>query len=105
MTDIVLVLTTVPVDFGVSEFATSLVEGGHAACVSVLAPMDSTFRWNGAIESTQERQVLIKTTGRQVDGLEAAVRRMHPYDLPEFLVVPVSGGGEGYLHWISSASV
>lgn len=100
MSDIVLVLTTVPEDFDADQFARTLVEGRHAACVSVLPPMTSTYRWRGVVDAARERQVLIKTAAPQVAALEAAVRSVHPYDVPEFLVLPVTGGAEGYLAWV-----
>jgi periplasmic divalent cation tolerance protein len=100
MTDVVLVLTTVPVDFVFSGFARTLVEQGHAACVSVLGEADSTYRWQGAIEAARERQVLIKTTMDRVSALEAAITALHPYDVPEFLVLPTAGGSEAYLSWV-----
>lgn len=100
MSDFVLVLTTVPEDFDTDRFARTLVDAGHAACVSVLPPMTSTYRWQGAVESARERQVLIKTTTPQVGALEAAVVAGHPYDVPEFLVLPITGGSAAYLDWL-----
>lgn len=100
MTNIVVVLTTVPHDFVVSDFAHALVFEGHAACVSVFPAMTSTYRWEGKIETAREQQVLIKTTADRIDGLEAAVRRLHPYDVPEFLVLPVAGGSDAYVTWV-----
>ena len=100
MSDIVLVLTTLPEDCETDPFARALVEGGHAACVSVLPPMTSTYRWQGAVESARERQVLIKTTTSRVEALQSAILAIHPYDVPEFLVLPVTGGSEAYLAWL-----
>lgn len=100
MSEIVLALTTVPEDLDADRFARTLVESGHAACVSVLPMMTSTYRWQGAVESARERQVVIKTTTPQVGALEAAIRSVHPYDVPEFLVVPVTGGSAAYLAWL-----
>lgn len=100
MTPVVIVLTTVPADFAVADLASTLVSAGHAACVSALPPMESTYRWNGAIEVASERQVIIKTTEDRVAGLTAALTTLHPYDVPELLVLPVAGGGEAYLDWV-----
>lgn len=103
MTDVVLVLTTIPAEADGEDLGRRLVEPGHAACVSVLPPMHSVYRWQGAIESSVERQVLIKTTADRVPALEAAVRAWHPYEVPEFLVLPVADGGAQYLAWVRGA--
>ena len=103
MTPVVIVLTTVPPEFGVAAMASALVAGGHAACVSVLPVMESTYRWQGAIETAAERQVIIKTTEDRVDALKAALAALHPYEVPELLVLPVTGGGEAYLQWIGGS--
>jgi periplasmic divalent cation tolerance protein len=62
--------------------------------------MTSTFRWKGAIEQDREQQLVIKTTSARVPALEARLRALHPYELPEFLVLPVSTGSDAYLQWI-----
>lgn len=104
MENIVLALTTVPEGFDTATLALSLVEAGHAACVSVLPVHVSTYRWQGAIDTAREHQVVIKTTDGRVPALEAAIRAVHPYDVPEFLIVPVTGGGQDYLEWILGAA-
>jgi periplasmic divalent cation tolerance protein len=101
MADVVLILTTVPEDFVMSGLAQTLVRDGHAACVSVLPPMESTYQWKGGVETTRERQVLIKTTADRVAAVEATITAAHPYDVPELLVLPVAGGGASYLAWIA----
>lgn len=103
MTDVVLVLTTFPDDFDAARltaFIEGLVSSGTAACVSVMAPMQSTYRWEGKVEVARERQVVIKTTTDRVAALQSALAAAHPYDLPEFLVVPVTGGSADYLAWV-----
>ncbi len=100
MPEIVLVLTTVPSDFSVSRFARSLIGEHLAMCVSALPPMDSVYRWKDRIEQARERQLLIKTTADKVTALETAVKALHPYDVPEFLVLDVAGGSEAYLAWL-----
>lgn len=105
MTDVVLILTTFPEEFEVSALRAlvhDLVSGGHAACVSVMAPMESTYRWEGVVEVARERQVVIKTTADRVPALQAALTAAHPYDVPECLVVTVTGGGAEYLAWLRS---
>jgi periplasmic divalent cation tolerance protein len=98
--DCVLVLVTIPDDGETAAFAESLISAGVAACVSVLPAMRSTFRWEGKIETESERQVLIKTTSAGVPALWQRVRDLHPYDVPEFLVVPIIDGNEAYLKWV-----
>lgn len=97
----VLVLTTFPADRDASAFAHALVEEKLAACVSLLPPMQSTYRWKGAIEHAEERQVLIKTTAVNVDVLQLRVKALHPYEVPEFLVLAVNAGSPDYLFWLA----
>lgn len=100
--DAVLVLTTVPDDDRADTLARVLVEEHLAACVSVQAPMRSTYRWKGTVESSLERQVVIKTVRALVPALAARLGAWHPYELPEFLVLDVEGG-EAYLRWLRDA--
>ena len=93
-------LTTLPASAESDQFARTLVEERLAACVNVLPRMRSTYRWKNAIEQDDERQVVIKTTADRVDALRARVRELHPYELPEFIVLPVVDGERGYLDWI-----
>src|SRR5262245_56463562 len=97
---VVLILTTVPDEEAGESIARALVEEHLAACVNVLAPMVSIYRWQGAIERAEEWQVLIKTTQDRVPAVEARVRQLHPYELPEFIALPVAIGGADYLAWI-----
>ena len=100
MTDIVLVLTTVPVgDLG-ETIARALVEEHLAACVNVHAPMASFFRWQGAIERDVERQLVIKTTRDRVPADRSRLAGLHSYELPEFVVVSVADGSAAYLDWV-----
>jgi len=100
----VVVLTTLPLGTDAMAFARTLVSERLAACVSVLSPMQSVYQWNGAIEATQECQVLIKTVAERVPDLDARVAALHPYDLPEFLVLPVAEGGARYLAWVQDST-
>ena len=101
MPDLVIVLTTMPDDARADELARTLVEERLAACVNVHGPMMSTYRWKGSVERDAERQLVIKTTRDRVAALEARLRQLHPYDLPEFVVVGVEGGSDAYLRWVS----
>ena len=99
----VVVLITFPADGNVTAFARALVHAGAAACVTVLPEGESVYRWEGAIEQACERQLIVKTTCDMVDLLRRRVGDLHPYDTPEFLVLPVAGGEERYLAWIRRA--
>ena|SRR5436190_22873471 len=100
----VLVLTTVGSRADAQMLASTLVSERLAACVNVLAEMDSTYRWKGAVESQRERQMVIKTTSERVPALRARVHQLHPYEVPEFVVLPVTGGSEAYLSWIREST-
>ncbi len=102
MTDAVLVLTTVPsADAGVA-LAESLLQARVAACVNVLPPMTSVYRWKGGLQHDAECQVIIKTVRPRLDAVRALVRATHPYELPEFVVVPVETGDAAYLAWVAA---
>lgn len=100
LADCVLVMVTIPVDADADAFARGLVGPGLAACVNVLPAMASVYRWEGEIQQEQERQVLIKTTSAAVPALWQRVRDLHPYDVPEFIVLPIIDGNEAYLRWV-----
>jgi periplasmic divalent cation tolerance protein len=100
----VVVLTTLPEDADAVDFGRRLVEERLAACVSVLGPLRSVYRWNNAIEEAREQQVVIKTEADAVEALKARLTALHPYDVPELLVLPVSGGGEAYLAWVRQST-
>jgi periplasmic divalent cation tolerance protein len=97
---VVIVLTTMPDDHRADELARRLVDERLAACVNVCAPMRSTYRWKGGIESDPERQMVIKTSRERLAALEARVRALHPYDLPEFIVLGVEASA-AYGAWVS----
>ena len=97
----VVILTTFPVDRDVEQFAKTLVEERLAACVNILPPMRSIYRWKGAIEDAEERQLLIKTNTDRAHDLETRIKALHPYDVPEFLVISVLDGSRDYLSWVS----
>jgi periplasmic divalent cation tolerance protein len=99
-TDLVIVLTTVADDGAGEELARTLVEERLAACVNLHGAMASVYRWRGQIERDAERQLVIKTTRARVPALEARVKALHAYELPEFLVIPVESGSDAYVAWI-----
>src|SRR2546425_1281134 len=104
MADIVLVLTTVSDDERAESMARALVDEHLAACVNLHAPMTSCYRWKGAVERDPERQLVIKTTKERLPALEARLKELHSYELPEFLVIIVDGGSEEYLDWVREAT-
>ena len=99
----VLVLTTLPLEGDAEAFASQLVEEKLAACVNILPAMRSVYRWKNAVERSDERQVVIKTTKARLAALELRVRQLHPYDVPEFVVLPIDSGSATYLSWISAS--
>lgn len=95
-----LVITTLPDAEAARTLARGIIEARVAACVSQLAPCTSTYRWQGEIETANEVPLLIKTTTDAYARLESLIRAAHPYELPEIIAVPVSGGLPAYLDWI-----
>ena len=99
-----VVLMTLPVDFDSQGFGRTLVEERLAACVNLLAPMESVYRWEGRIEVESERQIIVKTSRDRLAALWDRVREMHPYEVPEFIVLPIADGNEAYLRWIGEST-
>ena len=98
--EVVLVLTTIGADADAAALARTLVDERLAACVNISAPMTSVYRWKGTIEQDREQPLVIKTTGDRLVALETRLRALHPYELPEFLVLSASGGSTAYLDWV-----
>ena len=102
--DCVIVLTTIGLSADWRTFASQLVGERLAACVNILGEMDSVYRWQGQVEIERERQIVIKTTADRVPALQARVQELHDYELPEFIVLPLTGGSPPYLQWIRESS-
>lgn len=100
----VVILTTLPVEADAAAFATALVEARLAACVNLLPAMDSVYRWEGRVQRDTERLLIIKTSRERVDTLWARVRELHPYDVPEYIVLPIVDGNDAYLRWIGEST-
>jgi len=100
----VVVMTTLPADADVEAFAHALVDARLAACVNALPPMRSIYRWEGRIEQDDERLLLVKTSRGQVASLWERVRELHPYDVPEFVVLPIVDGSDAYLRWLTEST-
>lgn len=100
----VIVLTTVPADADGRALGRTLVEERLAACVNLLPPMESVFRWEGQVEEEREQQLVMKTSQARVAALWERLRELHPYEVPEFLVVPVLDGSDAYLRWVGDST-
>ncbi|MFE3577888.1 divalent-cation tolerance protein CutA [Streptomyces vinaceus] len=99
---VLTVLTTVDSAEVAAALARTAVEARLAACAQVNGPVTSVYRWQGALESAQEWQVLFKTTEAAYPALEARLSAGHPYDTPEIIATPVVRGSERYLAWIAA---
>ena len=98
-----LVLTTVPDASVADTIAAKLISDKLAACVSIGAPIRSLYHWQGKTETAVEIPMTIKTSGDSYPALEAAIRALHPYDLPEIIAMPITAGLTPYLDWIASS--
>lgn len=95
-----LVLTNLPDRAAAETLAARLIETRVAACVNVLAPCRSVYRWKGAVQHDEEHPLLIKTSEARYAALEAEIRAAHPYELPEIIAVRIEHGLPAYLSWI-----
>ncbi|MEJ2174290.1 MAG: divalent-cation tolerance protein CutA [bacterium] len=95
-----LVLTNLPDRPAAEKLAAALVGERLAACVNILAPCRSVYRWNGAVQNEEEYPVLAKTTTERYAALEAAIRSNHPYEVPEIIALPIERGLAAYLAWV-----
>jgi periplasmic divalent cation tolerance protein len=100
MEPVLLVLSNLPDRNRALELARALVDEGLAACVNVLSPCTSIYRWKGAVEAAEEVPVLIKTRQSLYPQVEHAIRRLHPYELPEVIALSVTSGLSAYLEWV-----
>ena len=100
----VLVLTTFPADGDAEQFAATLLEERLVACVNILPPMRSIYRWQGKVEKADERQLVIKTSLGRLRALEKRVKELHPYEVPEFLAVMIDKTAKDYLSWLSDST-
>jgi len=100
--DTLLVLTNLPDERSAQALARLLIEQRLAACVNILAPCRSVYRWQEKIEDTTEVPLLIKTSSGCYGSLEAAIRSHHPYELPEIIAVSIERGSPEYLTWVAA---
>ena len=99
-----LVITNLPDRASAEKLAALLIEQRLAACVNLLPPCDSVYRWHGTVQREMEHPLLIKTAADRYADLEAAIRAHHPYELPEIIAVPIAQGLPAYLQWVESAT-
>ena len=99
-----LVITNLPDRAVAEQLADTLIGQQLAACVNILAPCRSVYRWKGAVQHDEEHPMLIKTTAERYAALERAIRAGHPYELPEIIAVPIERGLPAYLEWVAAES-
>jgi periplasmic divalent cation tolerance protein len=97
-----LVLTNLPDRAAAERLADMLIEKKLAACVNILAPCRSVYRWKQAVQHDEEHPMLNKTTTERYAALEQALRGGHPYELPEIIAVPIERGLPAYLDWVAA---
>lgn len=95
-----LILTTCPDAQVADTIAHGLVAERLAACVNVLPPVQSVYRWQGKVESSEERLLVIKARAADYAALERRIRELHPYDVPEVIALPIETGLAAYLAWL-----
>jgi periplasmic divalent cation tolerance protein len=101
MPDFIQVVTTVGKQDEARRIADALVERRLAGCVHIAGPVESVYRWQGKIETATEWQCWIKTRLEHYEAVEAAIRELHSYEVPEILVLPVIAGSASYLKWLA----
>ncbi len=97
---LLLVLCTCPNPDHARQLSESLVQARLAACVNIVNPISSIFTWQGRINTEQESLLLIKTTETAYSALERAIKKQHPYEIPEIIAIPVQEGAADYLSWV-----
>ncbi|MDR3748132.1 MAG: divalent-cation tolerance protein CutA [Acidobacteriota bacterium] len=102
MTNARIVFTTVGLAEAAKKLAGKLVERRLAACVNIIGPIRSVYRWQGSIHNEQEYLLMIKTTAEHAPHLEAAFKELHPYELPERVEISPGGGSQRYFDWLGS---
>jgi len=102
--DFVVVLVTASSAEEATRIARALVDERLAACVNVLGPMRSIYRWQGAVEEAEEHLLVVKARGADVGAVETRVRALHGYDVPEVVALPVGGGSAAYLAWLAEST-
>lgn len=100
-----LILTNCPDEESANAIALAVVEARLAACVNILPRIQSVYRWQGAVESATEIPLFIKSTVTNYPALEAAIKALHPYAVPEIIALPITQGLPAYLNWLATETV
>lgn len=103
--DTLLVITNCPDEASANAIALAVVEARLAACVNILPRVQSVYRWQGAVESTSEIPLLIKTTAANYPALEKTIAGLHPYTVPEIIALPIAQGLPAYLNWVAAETI
>ena len=103
MTDKVVVLVTAGSAEECGKIARAVVEQRLAACVNILGPIRSVYRWKGTVEDEQEHLMVMKTEQKRFPALREEVERLHSYDTPEVICLPIAEGSEKYLNWLAES--
>jgi periplasmic divalent cation tolerance protein len=103
MAEYVQVLTTAGSEEEAERIGALLIERRLAACVQVLGPIASRYRWQGKVEEAREWQCAAKTEAARYPEVEAAIREAHSYEEPEIVAIPILAGSRGYLDWVSAS--
>lgn len=99
--EIIMVVCNVPAEDLAQQIAEVLVGEQLAACVNILAPCRSVYRWQGQVDSATEYPLLIKTTAAGYAALQARLLQLHPYEVPEIIALPLAAGLPAYLTWVA----
>lgn len=102
MTEYIQVITTVEHRIDAEKIVKSLLEKRLAACAQIIGPMTSYFHWQGKLDSAQEYLCLIKSRNDLFGELEAEIKNIHPYEVPEILTTQITKGGSDYLNWLAA---
>ena len=102
MTEKRIVLTTTGSREEAQKIARAVVDRNLAACVNITGPIESVYRWKGKVETANEHLLVIKTMADALERVQQAIRELHSYELPEFIVLGIEAGGREYLQWIES---
>lgn len=100
-----LIITNCPNETTANAIALAVVEARLAACVNILPRVQSIYHWQGAVESTTEIPLFIKTTAASYPALESKIRELHPYDVPEIIALPVTQALPAYLNWLATETI
>ena len=98
-----MVLVTCPSIAEARRIGRSVVEKKLAACANILAGVESIYRWKGKVERAREVLVVMKTTAARLRELESEVKRVHAYEVPEFIALPIVAGSQEYLEWVGKS--